>query len=127
MSDEEWACLEPFVIERGARSGRRPRDHRLVLDGVFWIARTGVAWRDLHEHFGKWSSVYRQFHRAPAGRGTQTEGGRADYRSSGAREMVGHLELSCTQLPRGSLRFSKVTIEGNGDHGGTTNERIFRP
>ena len=22
MSDEEWACLEPFVIERGARSGR---------------------------------------------------------------------------------------------------------
>ena len=63
MSDEEWACLEPFVIERGARSGRRPRNHRLVLDGVFWIARTGVAWRDLHEHFGKWSSVYRQFRR----------------------------------------------------------------
>jgi transposase len=22
-----------------------------------------VAWRDLHEHFGKWSSVYRQFRR----------------------------------------------------------------
>ena len=54
MSDEEWSCLEPFVIERGARSGRRPRNHRLVLDGIFWIARTGVAWRDLHEHFGKW-------------------------------------------------------------------------
>jgi transposase len=63
MSDEEWVCLEPFVIERGARSGRRPRNHRLVLDGIFWIARTGVAWRDLHEHFGKWSSVYRQFRR----------------------------------------------------------------
>ena len=55
MSDEEWACLEPFVIERGARSGRRPRDHRLVLDGVLWIARTGVVWRDLHEHF--WQMV----------------------------------------------------------------------
>lgn len=63
MSDEEWTCLEPFVIERRARSGRRPRDHRLVLDGIFWIARTGVARRDLHEHFGKWSSVYRQFWR----------------------------------------------------------------
>jgi len=63
MSDEEWACLEPFVVERGPRSGRRPKDHRLVLDGIFWIARTGVAWRDLHEHFGKWSSVYRQFRR----------------------------------------------------------------
>ena len=34
-----------------------------MLDGVFWIARTGSAWRDLHDHFGKWSSVYRQFRR----------------------------------------------------------------
>ena len=34
-----------------------------MLDGVFWIARTGSPWRDLHDHFGKWSSVYRQFRR----------------------------------------------------------------
>lgn len=63
MSDEEWAFFSPFVIETGPRRGRRPRDHRLVLDGVFWIARTGSPWRDLHDHFGKWSSVYRQFRR----------------------------------------------------------------
>jgi transposase len=30
---------------------------------VFWIARTGAAWRDLHSHFGTWNSVYRQFRR----------------------------------------------------------------
>ena len=36
---------------------------RHVLDGIFWIARTGAAWRDLPEGFGKWSSVYRQFRR----------------------------------------------------------------
>ena len=63
MSDEEWACFEPFVTVRGAHSGRPPKDHRLVLDGIFWIARTGAQWRDLHGHFGKWSSVYRQFRR----------------------------------------------------------------
>jgi transposase len=63
MSDEEWACLEPFVIERGPLSGRPPRNHRLVLDGAFWVARTGVPWRDLPDYFGKWSSVYRQFRR----------------------------------------------------------------
>lgn len=40
---EEWCCLESFVIERSGRSGRCPRIHRLVLDGVFWIARTAVA------------------------------------------------------------------------------------
>lgn len=63
MSDEEWAFFEPFVTARGPHSGRRPRDHRLVLDGVFWIARTGAQWRDLPDFFGKWSSVYRQFRR----------------------------------------------------------------
>jgi transposase len=63
MSDQEWSCLEPFVMCNVASGGRRPKNHRLVLDGVFWIARTGVPWRDLPDHFGKWSSVYRQFRR----------------------------------------------------------------
>lgn len=63
MTDREWKFFEPFVIATGGKRGRPPSDHRLVLDGVFWIARTGAQWRDLHEHFGKWSSVYRQFRR----------------------------------------------------------------
>ena len=63
MSDAEWAFFEPFVTAIRRPNGRRPVDHRLVLDGVFWIARTGAPWRDLPEEFGKWSSVYRQFRR----------------------------------------------------------------
>lgn len=63
MSDEEWAFFAPFVIEGGPKRGRPPRNHRLVLDGVFWIARTGAQWRDLPSDFGSWSSVYRQFRR----------------------------------------------------------------
>ena len=61
-SDEEWAILESFLVERGPRRGR-PKNYCLVLDGVFWIVRTGSPWQDLHDHFGKWSSVYRQFRR----------------------------------------------------------------
>jgi len=63
MTNKEWAFFEPFVVASGGKRGRPPADHRLVLDGVFWIARTGAQWRDLHEYFGKWSSVYRQFRR----------------------------------------------------------------
>jgi transposase len=63
MSDEEWAVFAPFVTENRTRGGRPPRDHRLILDGIFWIARAGAPWRDLPEAFGKWSSVYRQFRR----------------------------------------------------------------
>ncbi len=61
MSDAEWAFFEPFVIECGPKRGRPPADHRRVLDGIFWISRTGSPWRDLPEEFGKWGSVYQQF------------------------------------------------------------------
>ena len=63
MSDEEWAFFERFILVVRAPNRRKPKNHRLVLDGIFWIARTGAPWRDLPEEFGKWSSVYRQFRR----------------------------------------------------------------
>jgi len=63
MPDEEWAFHERFILAVRAPIGRKPTSHRLVLDGVFWIARTGSPWRDLPEEFGKCSSVYRQFRR----------------------------------------------------------------
>jgi transposase len=63
MSDEEWAFFERFILAIRAPNGRKSANHRLVLDGIFWIARTGSPWRDLPEEFGKWSSVYRQFRR----------------------------------------------------------------
>ena len=63
ISDQEWSFFEPFVVSKGPKSGRPASDHRLILDGVFWIARTGAPWRDLPQDFGKWSSVYRQFRR----------------------------------------------------------------
>ena len=63
MSDEEWAFHERFILAIRAPNGRKPLNHRLVLDGIFWIVRTGSPLRDLPEEFGKWSSVYRQFRR----------------------------------------------------------------
>jgi transposase len=63
ISDAEWAFFEPFILSVRQPNGRKPDNHRLVLDGIFWVARTGAPWRDLPEEFGKWSSVYRQFRR----------------------------------------------------------------
>jgi transposase len=60
MTDEEWAVFEPFLVRGG---GRPPRDHRRVLDAIFWIMRTGAPWRDLPAEFGKWNSVFQQFRR----------------------------------------------------------------
>ena len=60
MTDDEWACFEPFLIHR---TGRPPRSHRRALDAVFWVMRTGAPWRDLPEEFGNWNSIFRQFRR----------------------------------------------------------------
>ncbi|WP_274424441.1 IS5 family transposase [Chelativorans sp. YIM 93263] len=63
MSDAEWAFFAPFLIENRSSGGRRPQDHRKVLDGIFWITRTGSPWRDLPAEFGNWNSVHRQYRR----------------------------------------------------------------
>jgi transposase len=61
LDDDEWSLLAPFLVETGPKRGRPPRDHRRVLEGVVWIARTSSPWRDLPPEYGNWSSVYRQF------------------------------------------------------------------
>jgi transposase len=63
MTDEEWAIVEAFLATPPSRGGRPPSSHRLTLDGILWICRTGAPWRDLPEEFGNWNSVWRQFRR----------------------------------------------------------------
>ena len=36
-------------------------DHRLFIDAVFWILRTGAPWRDLVPDYGGWSDTHRRF------------------------------------------------------------------
>ena len=61
MSDEEWAFFEHVILAVRAPTERKPTNHRLVLDGIFCIARTGTPWRGPPDEFGRLSSGYRQF------------------------------------------------------------------
>ena len=63
MTDEEWGFFQLFLTGASEQGGRPPNDHRRVLDGIFWIARTGAPWRDLPDELGNWNSVWRQFRR----------------------------------------------------------------
>lgn len=64
MSDKEWqeiaALLPP---EHPHRRGRPYVEHRHVLNGILWIARTGAPWRDLPERYGPWQTCYDRFRR----------------------------------------------------------------
>lgn len=34
-----------------------------MVEALYYVARTGIAWRDLPSHFGPWESVYTRFRR----------------------------------------------------------------
>jgi len=48
--------------ERG-RKARPAPDNRRFLNGMLHVLRVGCLWRDMHERYGKWNSVYVRFRR----------------------------------------------------------------
>ncbi len=62
MSDDQWECIQD-LFPKPAATGRPPRNPRDMMDGIFWILRTGSPWRDLPEEFGAWSTVWDYFDR----------------------------------------------------------------
>ena len=63
LSDEEWALLEPLLAS-SERSGRPPKwSARRVADAVFYLLRSGCAWRMLPRKYPPWQTVYHHFRR----------------------------------------------------------------
>jgi len=63
LTDEEWKLVRPILPPRTATTGRPPSDPLKMLNGIFWILRTGAPWRDLPERLGPWQTVYDHFSR----------------------------------------------------------------
>ena len=62
LTNEQWERLEP-LLPRRKRTGRPPKDHRQIINGILWVLRTGAPWRDLPERYGSWKTVYSRFYR----------------------------------------------------------------
>lgn len=60
LTDDQWEMIADIFGE-AAENGRPRVDRRQVVDGIFWILRTGAPWRDLPERYGKWGTVYDLF------------------------------------------------------------------
>jgi putative transposase len=61
LSDEECSYIEPHLPAPSAPG--RPRLHALreVLDAVFYIVRSGCAWRLLPHDFPPWKTIHHYF------------------------------------------------------------------
>lgn len=61
LTDEQYARIEPLLPGRPGGHGGVARDNRLFVNAVWYVAKTGVPWRDLPERFGKWDTAYHRF------------------------------------------------------------------
>src|ERR1700682_2679478 len=61
LTDEEWAAIKPMLPNK-PRGVPRVNDRR-VLNGIFWILRSGAPWRDLPDNFGPYTTCYNRFAR----------------------------------------------------------------
>jgi transposase len=67
LTDDEWTAIKPMLPNKP--SGVPRVNDRRVLNGIFWVLRSGAPWRDLPDNFG--------FHTPPATTASFAGGGRA--------------------------------------------------
>lgn len=61
MTDLEWSIIRTVLP---ANSHGVPRvDDRRVLNGIFWVLRSGAPWRDLPDCYGPYTTCYNRFNR----------------------------------------------------------------
>lgn len=63
LTDEEWGVIEALLPSERGRKSRPAHDNRRFLNGMLHVLRVGCPWRDMHERYGKWNSVYVRFRR----------------------------------------------------------------
>ncbi len=61
LSDLEWVLIEPLLPNKPRGVPRV--DDRRVINGIFYILRTGSPWRDLPERYGPYTTVYNRYNR----------------------------------------------------------------
>lgn len=44
-----------------AKTGKPPKDNRMMFNAILWVARSGAAWADIPERYGPHQSVCGRF------------------------------------------------------------------
>ena len=61
LSEVEWRLIEPLLPDKPRGVARV--DDRRVINGIFYVLRTGSPWRDLPERYGPYTTVYNRYNR----------------------------------------------------------------
>ena len=61
LTEFEWKAIQPLLPNKPRGVPRV--DDRRVLNGIFFILRSGMPWADLPERYGPYTTVYNRFNR----------------------------------------------------------------
>ena len=65
IPDELWQRIEPLLPKypKNPKGGRPRLQLRKVMDGIFYVLRTGCHWKAVPPEFGSGSSLHRYYQR----------------------------------------------------------------
>lgn len=61
LTEKEWQAIQPHLPNKPRGVPRV--DDRRVLNGIFWVVRSGAFWSDLPERYGPPTTIYNRFNR----------------------------------------------------------------
>jgi len=61
VTDKEWSLIEPMLPPAKPGGRHRKVELREIVDGIFYVSRSGCAWRMLPHDFPPWSTVYHYY------------------------------------------------------------------
>jgi putative transposase len=61
LTDQEWELIAPFLPPPATTGRRRGWPMREMMNAIFYVLRSGCAWRLLPEHFPPHQTTYRWF------------------------------------------------------------------
>ena len=133
VTDEEWRVIGPYLPT--AKSTGRPRawPMREIINGIFYVMRSGCPWRLLPSDLPPWSTIYRWFatfrdegrfekinhalvmlDRERIGRQCSPTGGIIDSQSVKTTEAGGPRGYDAGKKINGRKRYALVDTDGRG-------------
>lgn len=112
MADAFWRQIGPLLpkYKRSPRGGRPRANLRQVMDGIFYVLRTGCQWKALPREFGSGSTAHRYFQEWTA-RGVFGQAWRRMLKRYDQRRGIGwnwqSVDGSMTKAPLGGKKTGK--------------------